>query len=205
MIANEGSATHPHNTANMPKVLEMEQKMSNAEVLDWLKQTRARHAREDAEDKAAGIEPTSRPQNFLDAMTKHERHLKSDAYPYEKNPSAYAGKNNDISLRKFNDEHFEAIHVPVFEKFKAAIKAKLISKEEGAEEMEKEQLRKEITEEELLMIHNHAPKNVEMLQPMLENWEERYTLEELQVIVDVIKNVYRQDELAGQGGSISDQ
>jgi hypothetical protein len=189
----------------MPKVLEMEQKMSNAEVLDWLKQTRARHAREDAEDKAAGIEPTPRPENFLDAMTKHERHLKSDTYPYEKNPSAYAGKNQDVSLRRFNDEHFEAIHIPVFEKFKAAITAKAISKEEGAEQMEQEQLRKEISEEELLMIHNHAPKTVEMLQPMLENWEERYTLEELQVIVDVIKDVYRQGEMAGQASSISEQ
>ena len=179
--------------------------MSNAEVLDWLKQTRARHAREDAEDTAAGNKPSPRPQNFLDAMTKHERHLKSDAYPYEKNPSAYAGKNQDISLRRFNDEHFEAIHTPIFEKFKAAIKAKVISKEEGAEQMEQEQLRKEISEEELLMIHNHAPKTVEMLQPMLENWEERYTVEELQVIVDVIKDVYRQDELAGQTGSISEQ
>jgi hypothetical protein len=40
---------------------------------------------------------------------------------------------------------------------------------------------------------------------MLENWEERYTIEDMQVIVDVIKDVYRKDELAGQGGTISEQ
>lgn len=197
----------PHNTAIMVKILAMDQKMSNAEVLDWMKQTRARHAEEDAEDKAGGKEPTGRPQNFLDAMTKHGRHLKSDAYPYEKNPSAYAGKNQDISLHKFNDRHFEEIHQPVYEKFKAAIIAKLISPKEGGDKMEEEQLRKEISEEELLMIHNHAPKTVEMLQPMLENVEERYTVEELQIIVDVIKEVYRKDELAvsGQTVPISEQ
>jgi hypothetical protein len=179
----------------MPKILEMEQKMSNAEVLIWMKQTRQRHQKEDADDAAAGITLTHRPKNYLDALTKHERHLTSSAYPYEKNPSAYEGKNQDVSLRKFNDEHFDKIHIPVFEKFKARIQKKLIDANEGAEQMEQEQLRKEISEEELLMIHNHAPMTVELLQPMLENVEERYTVEELQIIVDVIKDVYRQDEL----------
>ena len=179
----------------MPKVLEMEQKMSNAEVLDFLKQTRLRHQKEDADDAAAGVTLTHRPKTYLDALTKHERHLTSDAYPYMKNPSAYEGKNQDVSLRKFNDEHFDKIHVPVFEKFKERIQKKLIGANEGAEQMEQEQLRKEISEEELLMIHNHAPMTVELLQPMLENVEERYTVEELQIIVDVIKDVYRTDEL----------
>ena len=178
------------------KVLATEQKLSNAEVLHWLQQTRARHARE---DKAAGRDPPQRPKNFLDALQKHERHLISSAYPYTRNPSAYSGTNQDKSLREFYDKYFAAIHQPVFEKWKAAVQAGEVEKMKAGEEMEKAQVKKELSEEELLMVHNLAPKTVEMLQPMLEGAEERFTVEELQTIVDVVKEVYRKDEMAAAG------
>lgn len=170
--------------------------MCNVDVLEWMKQTRQRHAREDAEDRVKGVKPSPRPKNFLDALDKHERHLKSDSYPYEKNPSVYSGEENIAkSKQALNDIHFERIHEPIYEKFKAMIKNKEMEKYEAADKMEEEQLKRNLTDEELLIIYNHAPTNVEQLTPMLEDCEERYTPEELQVFVDVIKEVLRADEV----------
>lgn len=176
------------------KVLDLDHHMSNAEVLEWAKNKRQQHAREDAEDKKADLHCTPRPQNFLDALDKHERHLKSDAYPYEKNPCAYEGSNADTSLQAFSKLYMDRIQRPLAERYKQLIRDKLMTVEEAKKEQEKEQERKDITETELLMIHNHAPTCVEMLQPMLENVEDRFTVEEQEIMVECVKEVYRVDE-----------
>ena len=194
------------------KVLDLDHHMSNAEVKDWIKRKREQHAREDAEDKKADLHCTPRPQNFLDALDKHERHLKSDAYPYEKNPSAYDGRNADTSLQAFGKAYMDGIQVPLGQKYKELVRERLTKLKETKEgedyeksrkdvikqaqkDLEVEQDRKDITETELLMIHNHAPTCVEMLQPMLENVEDRFTLEEQEIMVQCVKDVYRVDEL----------
>ena len=177
------------------KILDLDHQMSNADVLNWMQQKRDQHKREDEEDRAAGITPTPRPANFMKMLDKTERHLTSDAYPYVNNPSAYKGDNTDISIHKFGDIRFERIQNPIYEKYKDAIRKGLMSNAEAKEKMGAEMEAKEITEPELLMIHNHAPKTVEMLEPMLEEVEERFTKEELQIIVDCIGEVYRADEL----------
>ena len=176
------------------KVLDTDHVMSNAEVRDWIKKKRNQHKREDDEDKAKGLEPAPRPQNSLDSLEKHERHLNSDAYPYAKNPSAYEGKNADISLKQFSETHFEKIQDPLTEKYKDLIRQKLLSVKEAQKQLEVEQEKKDLTETELLMIHNHAPTCVEMLQPMIESWEERYSVEEMEKIVECVEEVYRADE-----------
>lgn len=180
------------------KVKDAGELMSNAEVATFLKNKRAQHAREDTEDRAAGITPTTRPQNFMRSLEKHENHLKSDAYPYEKNPSAYEGDNAEESIHKFGDEHMKRIQEPLAQKYKDAIKKKLMTVHEAQAKLEVEQEKKELTEPELLMIHNHAPQCLEILQPMIESSEERFTRDELESMVEAIQDVFRVDQLRAQ-------
>ena len=44
------------------------------------------------------------------------------------------------------------------------------------------------------MIYTHAPTCVEMLQPMIENVEERFTAEEQELLVEVIIQTFRPDQ-----------
>lgn len=169
--------------------------MSNAEVAHWISQKRAQHAREDAQDKATGARPSARPANFLRSLEKHERHLKSDAYPYEQNPSAYAGDNSDKSIAKFLEEHMSRIQEPLAAKYKQAVQKKELSVREAQVKLEMEQEKKELTEAELLMIHNHAPTSAEQLQPMIESVDDRFTQQELEMLLDIILKVFRADQL----------
>ena len=45
------------------------------------------------------------------------------------------------------------------------------------------------------MIHNHAPSCLDMLQPMIEWVEERFTDEEQLVLFECVREVFRVDEL----------
>ena len=180
----------------MVKVIgEMDHYMSNAEVLTWMKNKRKQHAREDADDREQGITPTPRPQNLVDSLKKHERHLKSSHYPYEKNPSAYEGTNQDRSVHDFSEATMQKIQVPLVEDYRTAIKAKFKTVKEAQDELEVLQEKKELTEMEILMIHNHAPTSVETLQPMIEDIEKRFTEKEQEMLVECIKDVYRADEM----------
>ena len=69
-----------------------------------------------------------------------------------------------------------------------------MSKEQIDKEFAAEQEKKCLTEPELLMIYNHAPICVEMLQPMIENVEERFTPEEQEMLVEVIIKTLRPDQ-----------
>ena len=180
------------------KILDLDHVMSNAEVLEWTKRKRAQHDREDEQDRTKGINLTHRPKNLIESIEKHERHLTSDAYPYVKNPTAYNGaENQSLSQKKFSDATMEKIQVPIYEKYKDMIRKKQLSVKKAQDDMGEEQEKKELTETELLMIHNHAPTCVEMLQPMIENIDERFTVEEQEVLVECVKEVYRVDEMGG--------
>ena len=179
----------------MPKVLAMNHQLSNAEVLHWLKQKRLQHDQEDADDRSAGKTPSTRPSNYARALEKHEHHLTSASYPYVANPSAYEGKNQDDSVHRFGDVHMTKIQEPLLEKYKTAIRDKLMTVKEAQDKLAVEQEQKELTDAELLMVHNHAPMAAEMLQPMIEDWEKRFSYEEMEVLVECIKGVFRADEM----------
>jgi hypothetical protein len=178
-----------------PKIISIDGHMTNAEVASFLKKKREQHKQEDDADKANGKAPLERPKNLVKSLDKHERHLNSPHYPHEKNPSAYAtDEARADTFKDFQDKHMQRVQVPLFESFKEKVKAKLMTGQEGKQKLEVEQEKKELTETELLMIENHAPTDVTLLQPMIDNAENRFTPEELQVIVDCVKETWRKDE-----------
>jgi hypothetical protein len=183
----------------MVKVLEVEGHLTNAEVLQFIASKRLQHTREDGEDSNDGKEnDRSRPQRFMKSLAKHERHLIPDSYPYTKNPSAY-GSQLEKTHQQLLDLHMERIQKPIFESYMARALAKESTGAELKAQMQAELDRKELTETEWLMIANHAPTTTEMLHPMIEQCDERYTQEELGVLVQAIKDTYRKDEY-GMGG-----
>ncbi|EMD00735.1 hypothetical protein BAUCODRAFT_61034 [Baudoinia panamericana UAMH 10762] len=125
------------------------------------------------------------------SLDKHERELKSNKYPYMRNPSAYPENEKYIeSMSRFTSLMTERISYPLEEKYRG----NGMTKEELDRTLGKEQEEKALTETEDLMILNLAPGNVEMLKPMIENIDDRFTEEEQQIIVDCVKEVYRCDE-----------
>ncbi|KAF2170194.1 hypothetical protein M409DRAFT_64529 [Zasmidium cellare ATCC 36951] len=166
--------------------------LSNADVLDWMKRKRAQHAAEDAEDKKKGVKPAVRPSNFMRALNRHERELKSDNYPYVKNPTAYEGTARHAQFEKFalDAENVVQDHLEAEWKDKLAT----MTKDEVEKVFAPEQEKKCLTEVEMLMVYNHAPTCVEMLQPMIENVEERFTSEELELLVEVVIKTLRPDQ-----------
>ena len=167
--------------------------VANAEVLRWIKETKERQAAEDAEDKAAGIPVTQRPKNFIASITKHERELADPKYPYTKNPKAYA---NWEGMEAFDERMVTLVIIPCTEKYRG----KGLSKKEVDEQLGVEQEMKSLTETEHLMIHNLAPQSAEQLSTMLENCYDRFTPEELELIVQAINETYRKEEIEAAGG-----
>lgn len=176
------------------KIIDMNHQLSNAEVLTWLENKRKQHVEEDAEDEAAGRDVKPRPQNFVKMLDKTERHLKSDAYPYVANPSAYKDMNQDYTVSKFGAETMKKIQKPLFEKFKDDVKKGLMTKKQAKAKLEDEQDKKELTDPEFNTIFNLAPTCVEMLEPIIEEVDDRFTKEELELMVQIIKDVLRPDE-----------
>ncbi|WPH00221.1 Hypothetical protein R9X50_00304400 [Acrodontium crateriforme] len=167
--------------------------MSNMEVLLWIEEKRAQHSAEDAEARAAKAKPRPRPKNFMDALKKHQRVLKSKQYPYDQNPDAYSNKTDKYaSMRQLDEKICEEIIYPLEEGYKG----NGMKSDELEASLGKEQEAKELTETEHLMIHNLAPKCLEQFQPIIENLDERYTAEEQEKIVEAINSVYRCNEAA---------
>jgi len=170
--------------------------LTNAEVLHWVKEKREQHTKEDAEDSKAGRATRQRPKNFMKILGKTESHLTSDAFPYEKNPTAY--KDNEAveeSVRGWNRETMTEIQEPLLQKWKQEIR-KGMKLEEAEDKMGDEQEARELTDHEYLMVYNHAPTCVEMLEPLIDEWEERFTKEEMQKLVDISVKLFRVDEEA---------
>ncbi|KAI7115271.1 hypothetical protein D0869_12627 [Hortaea werneckii] len=165
--------------------------LSNADVLNWIKEKRKQIAEEDKADKKSGKKPSHRPANFLSALTKHERELDSGKYPFHKNPEVYGNYNG---LNEFEEKVMETIVKPFTETRMRELKEQGVSDQEIEITLEKEQEAKLLTETEQLMVYNHAPQCVEMLQPMVENIEDRLTAEEQEAMVQVIMEVYRKQE-----------
>ncbi|KAF2215931.1 hypothetical protein CERZMDRAFT_94318 [Cercospora zeae-maydis SCOH1-5] len=155
--------------------------LSNADVLDWLERKRAQHAAEDAEDKAKGQKPAARPKNFMRVLDRTERELKSNNYPYVKNPRAYNGDARSTAFQRFACEAEDAMQTSLEADWRERLQN--MTKEQFEKEFEQEQEKKCLTEPEMLTIYNYAPQCVEMLQPMIENVEDRFTADEQQVLV----------------------
>lgn len=175
----------------MPTVLDPGTvRLSNADVLNWIAQKKTQHAADAAADKAAGRKKTFPPDNYQRALRKHERELSARKYPYSNNPGAYEGDNRIKSVAVFTELLDERLLGPVEEKYKARIEA---GEDKGVveKELEKEHDAKGLSEAELLQIYNLAPQCVEILQNIVVDWEERFSAEEMEVVVQVITEVFR--------------
>jgi hypothetical protein len=167
-------------------------RLSNADVLHWLSQKKAQNAADAASDKAAGRKKTFLPDNYQRALRKHERELSSRKYPYTDNPGAYAGDNRIESMRVFVEVLDERILGGLEEKYREVIRSG--EKSEVAKAMkalEREQEMKGLSEAELLQVYNLAPQAVEILQNIVVDWEERFSGEEMEVIVKTVGEVFR--------------
>jgi hypothetical protein len=148
-------------------------RLSNADVLHWLAQKKAQNAVEAAGDKAAGRKKSSRK------------------YPYTDNPGAYAGENRIESMRVFVEKLDERILEPLDEKYKEIIRSGEKTEAQALKALEKEQEAKGLSEAELLQVYNLAPQAVEILQNIVVDWEERFTAEEMEIVVQTIMEVFR--------------
>jgi hypothetical protein len=179
--------------------------LSNADVLDWVQRKRAQHAREDAEDKEQNVPhhsgkdhhhkhdiSNSRPKNFMRMLERTERELTSERYPYAKNPSAYSGDVRRDAFQAFALEIENTTQDTLESEWRDRLKD--MTPEQIEKTYEPQQERKCLTATELLMLYNHAPTCVEMLQPMIESVEERFSPEEQQTMVDTVIKHLRKDE-----------
>ncbi|PPJ61160.1 hypothetical protein CBER1_04184 [Cercospora berteroae] len=179
---------------NKMKILDAgDSPLSNADVLDWVERKRAQHAAEDADDKAKGQKPAIRPKNFMRVLDRTERELKSSNYPYVRNPTAYSGDARSTAFQKFARDAEDAMQASLEAEWHERLQS--MPKEQFEKEFELEQEKKCLTEPEVLMIYNYAPQCVEMLQPMIENVEDRFTADEQQVLVEIISRNLRPNEI----------
>ena len=166
-------------------------RLSNADVLHWLAQKKAQNAADAASDTAAGRKKAFLPDNYQRALRKHERELSARKYPYTDNPGAYAGENRIESMRVFVEKLDERILEPLDEKYKEIIKSGEKTEAQALKAMEREQEAKGLSEAELLQVYNLAPQAVEILQNIVVDWEERFTSEEMEIVVQTIGEVFR--------------
>lgn len=166
-------------------------RLSNADVLHWLAQKKAQNAADAASDKAAGRKKAFLPDNYQRALRKHDRELSSRKYPYADNPGAYAGDNRIASMKVFVERLDERILSGLEEKYRESIKRGEKSEAQALKALEREQEAKGLTETELLQIYNLAPQAVEILQNIVVDWEERFTAEEMEAVVQTVGEVFR--------------
>ena len=166
-------------------------RLSNADVLHWLAQKKAQNAADAASDKAAGRKKAFLPDNYQRALRKHDRELSSRKYPYTDNPGAYAGDNRIDSMRVFVEKLDERILGPLDEKYREVIRSGEKSEGAALKALEKEQEAKGLSEAELLQVYNLAPQAVEILQNIVVDWEERFTPEEMELVVQTVGEVFR--------------
>lgn len=166
-------------------------RLSNADVLHWINQKKAQNASDAASDKAAGRKKSFLPDNYQRALRKHERELTARKYPYTDNPGAYSGDNRIASMRVFVEKLDERILGPLDEKWKAMVQSGEKSEAQALKGLDKEMEAKGLSEAELLQVYNLAPQAVEILQNIVVDWEERFTAEEMEVIVQTVGEVFR--------------
>jgi hypothetical protein len=102
-------------------------------------------------------------------------------------------------MRVFVERLDDRILGPLEDKYKEMIKNGEKSEKDALKALEKEQEAKGLSEAELLQIYNLAPQAVEILQNIVVDWEERFSAEEMDVIVQVINEVFRCGETLPKG------
>ncbi len=93
----------------------------------------------------------------------------------------------------------QRIQLPLCEKYVGMVERREMEAKKAKRELEREQSKKELSEPEWLMLVNHAPKMLELMQPMIEEVEERFTDEEQAVLVQCIREALRADETGAVG------
>ncbi|KAK6420987.1 hypothetical protein LTR95_016864 [Oleoguttula sp. CCFEE 5521] len=163
-------------------------RLSNADVLDFLKRKRLLNAQDVASDKAAGRPPVELADNYQRALRKHERELSSRKYPYADNPGAYNSSNRFESMALFAEKLDERILGPLEAKH---AQDPDVPRAEMRRRLQREQDVKGLTEIEHFQIFNLAPQCVETLQNIVVDWEARFTVEEIEVLLSTVNEVYR--------------
>ncbi|QIW97652.1 hypothetical protein AMS68_003170 [Peltaster fructicola] len=172
----------------MPTILDAGTvQLSNADVLQWVRAKREQHRREDAADEAAGRPKTKRPSKFMNSLRKHERELTDKKYAYAANPGAYEGTQRGKAIKLFIERCDEAICYPLESQYSS----KGISMKQLKATLGKVYEKKTFTTSELMMIQNLAPENVSMLEMVVEGWEHRFSVDEMEKILQVINEVFR--------------
>ncbi|OQO10211.1 hypothetical protein B0A48_04568 [Cryoendolithus antarcticus] len=163
-------------------------RLSNADVLDFLKRKHLLNAQDVASDKAAGRPPVELADNYQRALRKHERELSSRKYPYADNPGAYNSSNRFKSMALFAEKLDERILGPLEAKH---AQDPDVPRAEMWRRLQREQDVKGLTEIEHFQIFNLAPQCVETLQNIVVDWEARFTVEEIEVLLSTVNEVYR--------------
>ncbi|KAK6433884.1 hypothetical protein LTR95_009940 [Oleoguttula sp. CCFEE 5521] len=163
-------------------------RLSNADILDFLKRKRLLNAQDVAADKSAGRPKVELADNYQRALRKHERELSSRKYPYADNPGAYKSSNRFRSMALFAEKLDERILGPLEAKH---AQDSDVPKAEMRRRLQREQDVKGLTEIEHFQICNLAPQCVETLQNIVVDWEARLTAEEMEVLLSTVNEVYR--------------
>lgn len=172
----------------MPTILDAGSvQLSNADVLHWIRTTRERQAKEDADLKAAGRARIDRPARYVNSLRKHERELTSKKMPYADNPGAYQGQNRNASLMMFVEKCDEDIAYPL----EAEYKDKSFTLAQLRQALGKKYEDKAFTPTELLMLQNIAPQDATLMTNMIESCEERFSDDETQKIIQNIQDIFR--------------
>jgi hypothetical protein len=92
---------------------------------------------------------------------------------------------------------------PLDEKYRGIVARGEKSESQALKALEKEQEVKGLSEAELLQIYNLAPQAVEILQNIVVDWEDRFTAEEMEIVVKTVSEVFRcgekLPEMSGNG------
>jgi repressor of nif and glnA expression len=181
----------------MPTILDPgTTRLSNADVLAWIAAKRLQHTTETASDASAKKKKTPQPDNFVRALRKHERELKGKKYPYTLNPGAYGTEESrERSVRMFLRMVDERIIAPAEAAADEEGRALGESKLTREKRVKKVQELKTLTEGEVLQVVNLAPQCTEIMGCVVESWEERFTGEEMEGLVEVCGMAFRCGEV----------
>ncbi|GAB7358710.1 hypothetical protein MBLNU230_g3939t1 [Neophaeotheca triangularis] len=150
----------------------------------------------------------TRPNNYLKALAQHSDYLtNAKIHPHVRNPTAYfPARERERRVQLFVQRCVEAVAFPLEEQFAASLDLGGDGYAVALERLKTEQEKKEFSEAEVLMVCNLAPTCKELLEPCLEDWEERFSWEEMEAIVQVVVEVWRGEEYGfsaeGGGGGV---
>ena len=179
-------------------IVHSEEELGNIELLQFINDTEKRHAEEDEIEKA-NLKPGEtfipRPQKVYRTFAKHRAHLNRDVYPYKANPKLYDLENYNLEEETgFDNAVHNRIQVPWAEKYRLKVRNKEMSAKDAEKERDEGLDKKCLTEMEFMNIYNIAPKEMTALQLIIEDSDDRFTPEEMEIILNAVMEFLRPEE-----------